>query len=72
MNKSELAAAIADTSAIPMDEAAYAVEFVLYVMSTQPRLTEAAMPRAANSNVPVREQLFLFEELVAEGPRPTR
>jgi hypothetical protein len=72
MNKSDLAAAIADTSAIPMDEAANAVEFVLHIMSTEPRFTEAAMPRAANSNVPVREQLVLFEELGGEGPRSTR
>ena len=72
MNKSDLAAAIATTSAIPMDEAANAVEFVLHVMSAQPRLTEAAMPKAANSNLPKIEQLVLFEEPGGKGAHPSR
>ena len=72
MNKSDLAAAIANTSAIPMAEAANAVEFVFHIMSNQPWLSEAAMPRPANSNVPTLEQLVLFEELAERGARPTR
>jgi hypothetical protein len=67
MNKSDLAAAIASTSAIPMDEATIAVEFVLHIMSAEPRLTGAAMPRAANSNLPMLEQLALFEEGGSRG-----
>jgi hypothetical protein len=72
MNKSDLAAAIASTSAIPMAEAASAVEFVLHVMYSQPRLTEAAMPRAANSNIPTLEQLVLFEDFAGRSSRSTR
>ncbi|MEJ2121424.1 MAG: hypothetical protein P8Z76_12085 [Alphaproteobacteria bacterium] len=72
MNKSDLAAAIANTSAIPMAEAANAVEFVFHIMSNQPRLSEAAMPRPANSNVPSLEQLVLFEDFADKSARPTR
>ena len=61
MNKSDLAAAIANTSAIPMAEAANAVEFVFHIMSNQPRLSEAAMPRPANSNVPSKFEMVKQE-----------
>ena len=70
MNKSDLVAAVANTSAISMAEAANAVEFVLHVMNAEPRYTETAMPRAANSNMPTREQLVLFEEFAEKGGRP--
>jgi hypothetical protein len=72
MNKSDLAAAIANTSAIPMAEAANAVEFVFHIMSNQPRLNEAAMPRPANSNIPTLEQLVLFEDLADRSARTPR
>ena len=65
MDKSDLAAAIASTSAISMAEAANAVEFVLHVMNSGPRWTETDMPDAANTNVPILEQLVLFDELKA-------
>jgi hypothetical protein len=70
MNKSDLVAAVANTSAISMAEAAIAVEFVLHVMNAEPRFTGAAMPRAANSNAPTLEQLVLFEEFAERGARP--
>lgn len=62
MEKSDLAAAIANTSALSMSEAAIAVEFVLDLMSSERRLTVEAMPRPANSNVRMLEQLALFDE----------
>jgi len=74
MDKSDLAAAIASTSAISMAEAANAVEFVLCVMDAEQRLAETEMPNAANSNVPLLEQLVLFDELRAGdgGASPSR
>ena len=70
MDKSDLVAAIANTSAISMTEAANAVEFVLHVMTVEPRWAETDMPSAANSNVPLVEQLVLFDELGDRDSRP--
>jgi len=74
MEKSDLVAAVANTSAISMTEAENAVEFVLHVMSVEPRRTETDMPSAANSNVPVLEQLVLFDRLdgTDQGEQPRR
>ncbi|MDH3235159.1 MAG: hypothetical protein OEQ29_16695 [Alphaproteobacteria bacterium] len=63
MDKSDLVAAVANTSAISMTEAADAVEFVLHVMTAAPRIAETDVPRAANSNLPSVEQLVLFDDL---------
>jgi len=69
MDTYELAAAIATGSAIPMKDAAIAAEFVLHLMRSDRRLTVDAMPRPANSNLRVLEQLILFEETGEAGVR---
>lgn len=69
MDKSDLVAAVANTSAISMTEAANAVEFVLHVMAVEPRLAETDVPSAANSNLPSVEQLVLFDDLRDKGAR---
>lgn len=69
MQPSELAAAIANSSAISLKDALNAAEFVLHLVRSDRRLTVDAMPRPANSNLRVLEQLILFEEPGGERAR---
>jgi hypothetical protein len=68
MEKSDLVAAVANTSALSMTEAANAVEFVLHVMCTDRHAAALETPSAANTNSPPRQQLRLFDETADARP----